>query len=60
MAKFRNRKSDETFDVDDERAHLYAAYPLRYEPVGVYPCPDCDRTFDTAQGLASHSRTHDA
>lgn len=59
MATFRNRKTDVTFEVDDDRAHLFTSRPLSYEPVDVHPCPDCDRTFDTAQGLASHSRSHD-
>lgn len=57
--KFRNRKSGETFDVDADRAHLFAARPMAYEPVDEHPCPECDRVFDTAQGLASHARTHE-
>lgn len=59
MARFRNRKSDETFEVVDDRADVFYARPMAYEPVDTYPCPDCDRTFDTSQGLAAHSRTHD-
>lgn len=59
MATFRNRKSGETFDVSDDRAHLFAARPMSYDPVDTHACPECERTFDTAQGLASHSRTHD-
>lgn len=57
MAKFRNRKSGETFTVTDPAP--FAARPGHYDPVDVYPCPECDRTFDTPQGLASHSRSHD-
>ncbi len=59
MATFRNRQTGENFQVDDDQTPYFAAHPLRYEPVDVHPCPECDRTFDTAQGLASHSRTHD-
>lgn len=59
MATFRNRQSGETFEVEDDRAHLFAASPGRYEPVDLYPCEQCDRTFESAQGLASHSRSHE-
>ena len=27
-------------------------------PVGSFPCPECDRVFDTQAGLNSHMRTH--
>lgn len=60
MATFKNRRSGETFEVPDDQADGFTARPGLYEPVDLYPCPDCDRVFDTAQGLASHSRTHES
>ena len=60
MATFKNIQSGETFEVADDQVDGFASRPGHYEPVDVYPCPDCDRTFDTSQGLAAHSRTHDS
>lgn len=31
---------------------------LRSESEEEYPCEECERSFDTPQGLASHSRSH--
>lgn len=57
MPTFRNRQTGETFDVPDTAAQAHATMAM-YEAVDSHPCPDCDRTFDTAQGLAAHRRTH--
>lgn len=59
MRTFRNRKSGATFEVDDDRAHLFESRPGHYQPVDTHPCPDCDRTFGSPQALGSHSRSHD-
>jgi hypothetical protein len=59
MAMFKNRRSGETFTVADDQVDAFAARPGHYEPVDVWPCEQCDRTFDSPQGLAAHIRSHD-
>lgn len=57
MATFKNRKTGETFEVDDPTP--FAARPARYEPVDVYACEECGQTFKSPQALGGHTRSHE-
>lgn len=58
MAKFENLTTGDTFEVDDDRASLFARWPGKYRPVDVYPCEECGETFDSPQKLGGHTRSH--
>lgn len=45
---------DETVELDEDRAES-----LGLVPVEENECEDCGESFDSAQGLANHERTHE-
>lgn len=60
MPTFRNRQTGNEFTVSEGDSQAHASMIGFYEPVDTNPCPECDRTFNTAKGLAAHARTHEA
>ena len=45
---------DETVKVDDATADEFGLVPAES-----HDCGDCEESFDSAQGLANHERTHE-